>query len=679
MADKVNHLLLEVDLAKQKSRVRPLDEALLRDYIGGLGLGMKILYDEVGPDVDPLSPQNILFLSPGPLSGTDAPTSSRTEVVTKSPLTGIIGIGNFGGSWGARFRRAGFEALLVRNDAESPVYLWIDDGKVELKSAAHLWGKDAWQTTDALKNELGNDVSVLAIGQAGENLVKFACPTGDYDHSPGRSHAGCIMGQKKLKAVAVRGTRKIPIAEPENFKAAINEVIRRIDEYPEGKFENRRRVSSADKTTPFAKRGLLPCRNFQQTGLPPESDMWRAAEIAMANTTQQGPKYGHHCVMAEYYGCNLRTDVKKGIYAGLNLGGAGFSLQWRYFIGLCGINGCLEMYKCSELCQRYGMDMTNPLPFVFELYQRGIIDSDDLDGLQLDWGNGVAAIELLGKIAFREGLGDIFAEGSVRAAEKIGNGADKYVMTQKGLEIMYIDPRLAGWGMILGNTVGLRGGDDLTSTHVLPESVPGWTTQLGWDEKTYIQWFVDYIDMFPEVKAKIFGSPPGTDFFRKGETSGKAEWVIWLEKLHALFNSLGVCLMAAGCWLPMGPTHYAKLYSALTGRETTPRELMEIGDRIVNLMKCYNVREGLTRRDDTWPRRFFEEPVPDGPFKGSVLDKNQFNRLLDEYYRLRGWEKISSVPGKAKLMELGLQDAAHELENMGKYSVKNRLSFFIFS
>jgi len=314
------------------------------------------------------------------------------------------------------------------------------------------------------------------------------------------------------------------------------------------------------------------------------------------------------------------------------------------------------------------MDMTNPAPFAIELYQRGIIDSDDLDGLHLDWGNGAAVIELLGKIAFREGIGDILAEGSVRAAEKIGKGAEKYVMAQKGMEIMYVDPRMAGWGMILGNTVGLRGGDDLTSTHVLPESIPGWIKQLGWDENTYIKWHVDYFDMFPEVKAKVFGSPPKSDFFQRGETSGKAEWVIWLEKLHAIFNSLGVCLMSAGCWLPMGPTHYAKLYSALTGWETTPQELMITGDKIFNLMKCYNVREGITAEDDTWPKRFFEEPIPDGSFKGSLLDKNQFKRILEEYYGLRGWQKSTSIPTKEKLIELGLDDAAEELERMGKFS-----------
>ena len=662
-----DHLMLEVNLASQESFIKSLEEKILRDYIGGLGLGIKMLYDEVGPNIDPLSAENILIIAPGPLSGTNAPTSGRTQVVTKSPLTGIIGIGNFGGLWGAKFRQAGFEALVVRSKAESPVYLWIDDGDVQLRSAAHLWGRDSWQTTDILRNELGDDVSVLAIGQAGENLVKFACPVSDKDHAPGRSHAGCVMGAKNLKAIVVRGTKKILIAELEKFMTAVKEAAYRIKHYPEGGIEERRRTGSSTKSTPIAIRGALPGMNFQHTKVSPDSDIWRAYEATVENTTQKGAKYGNHCILAKYYGCNLRTDIKKGPYAGLDLGGISFSLIWRYFLGLCGLKSSLEMWKLRELCQRYGMDIGNPAPFVLELFQRGIITIDDTDGLDLTWGNGAAVIELLGKIAFREGIGDILAEGSVRAAETIGKGAEKYVMTHKGMENLYIDPRTAGWGMILGNTVCLRGGDDLTSTHVLPESYPGWAEQLSWDEDTFAKWYVDYFDMFPDVKERIFGSPPTRDFFQRGAIKGKAEWVIWLEKLHAAFNSLGTCLMPASCWLPMGPTHYAKLYSAYNGRETTPQELMKIGDRITNLMKCYLVREGLTSKDDTWPKRFFEEPIPDGPLKGSVFDKDKFKRLLEEYYELRGWDKDTSIPKKNHLVDLGLDFVAEELERMGKY------------
>jgi len=665
MKKQLVHRIVEVDLAARKCRPAALDDRILQGYLGGLGLGIRILYDEVGPGVDPMGPDNIIVIAPGPLSGTDAPASGRTQIVTKSPLTGIIGTGNFGGAWGKKLKRAGYEAVLIRHNSKSPVYLLIEDEDVQLKNAGHLWGKDSWQTADLLQAAHGVDASVLAIGQAGENRVRFACPISDRDHAPGRSHAGCVMGVKKLKAIVVKSAREVPVARPDKFKEAIQAATRRILDYPEGKIEERRRISSSAKTTPVAQAGALPVMNFQKTEVASTSDLWRAAEITRKHSTQACSDFGDRCVLGQYYGCNLRTEVKQGPYTGLDVGGAGFSLTWRYFMGACAIEDYFEMMKCRELCQRYGMDMVGPIAFALELFQRGILTESDWDGTKPDWGNGVVVMELLGKIAFREGIGDILAEGSARAAAIIGRGAEKYAMTQKGMEIMYIDPRLAGWGMILGNTVGLRGGDDMTSTHVLPESYPGWARQLGWDEATFIRWYIETFDMFPEVKERIFGTQDSSVFFKKETTAGKAEWVIWLEKLHAVFNSLGLCLQSGGCWLPMGPTHYAALYSACTGRETTPQELMAIGDRIFNLMKCYLVREGLGAADDDWPERFYLEPVPDGPFKGAVLDRVKMKAILAEYYELRGWDRTSSLPTRKKLTELGLADVAADLAASG--------------
>ena len=223
--------ILDIDLSRLEIHTIDLDPQIVENYIGGLGLGVKILYDEVGPDVDGLSPDNIIIIAPGPLTGTQAPTNSRTEVVTKSPYTGLIGLGNFGGFFGPRMRFAGYEAIIIRGASERPVYLWIDDEQVRLKSAGSVWGQDTWDTTDALNRELGEGVSILAIGPAGENLVKFACPIADKYHAPGRCHAGCVMGAKKLKAIAVRGTRRtIPAADRQRFSAATKEALKRISE-----------------------------------------------------------------------------------------------------------------------------------------------------------------------------------------------------------------------------------------------------------------------------------------------------------------------------------------------------------------------------------------------------------------------------------------------------------------
>ena len=653
--------ILDVNLSTRQAVVVDLDTKVARDFLGGLGLAIKILYDEVGPSVDAFSPHNIIIIAAGVLSGTAAPTNGRTEIMTKSPLTGIIGMGNFGGFWGPRLKLAGFEAVIIRGTCDSPVYLWIEDGLAKVKSAEHIWGKDSWETTDVLKEELGDDISVLCIGQAGENLVRFACPVVDYSHAPGRSHAGCVMGAKKLKAMAVRGTKEITVAAPEKFREAVREATGRIVSYPER--GERLKVGSNFLVKGAAESGRLPVRNFQTGVLPPDSDIWHLPQAAQEHLTV-GPEYGYHCPMAKYYGCDLMTDIKTGRYAGLKLGGVSFSLPGYEWGAKCGIRSYPAMWKCRELCQRYGMDQSGPIPFAMELFQKGIITKEDTDGVELKWGDEDAVIKMLGKIAYREGFGDILAEGSVRAAQKIGRGAEKYVLTIKDMEVQYLDPRIASPAMNLGNLAGPRG-DDINTTHGIYETFPAWARKAGWSQEEYLRWFVDRFDMFEDVKREIFGVPPRLDALDVHTLEGKAALTKWHGDLTSVYDSLGLCMMAGNVWTALGPTHFAKLYSAYTGWYITPLELMKTGERIFNLMKAYIVREGLTRKDDDWPVRFYQEAVPEGPAKGALLSKDKMNRLLDEYYELRGWDKKVGVPTKGKLIELGLDYVADELSKLG--------------
>lgn len=654
--------ILDLNLSTKQVVANDLDAEVVRRFLGGLGLGLKVLYDEAGPDVDPLSPSNVIIIATGPLTATAAPTSGRTEIVTKSPLTGIIGRGNFGGWWGARLKLAGFDAIVVRNRCDRPVYLWIEDGLAELRSAKYLWGKDSWETADALKEELGDDISVLSIGQAGENLVRFACPVVDYDHAPGRSHAGCVMGAKKLKAIVVRGTREVAIANPEKFKESVREVVERIAGYP--KQGERLKTGSNSLAKDWAEFGSLATRNFQTTVLSPDSEIWNLPKSAEDHLTM-GPEYGYHCPMARNYGCDLITNIKTGRYAGLKVGGVCFSLPGWEWGAKCGIRSYPAMWKCRELCQRYGMDQSGSVPFAMELFQRGIITKEDTDGLELEWGNELAVMEMLRKIAYREGLGDVLAEGSARAAKKIGRGAEKYALTIKGMEVQYLDPRVSSPAMNLGTLVGPRG-DDLNTTHAIYEAFPAWARRAGWSKDKYLRWFVKWLDMFEDVKKKIFGLPPRPDALNAQTVEGKAALVKWYGELTSVYNSLGLCLFAANCFSAMGPTHFAKLYSACTGWHTTPLEVMKAGERIFNLMKAYIVREGLTRKDDDWPARFYEEPLPEGPAKGTVLSRDKVNRLLDQYYELMGWDKDTGLPTKEKLVKLGLEEVADELESIGR-------------
>lgn len=655
--------ILNVDLSTKRAVTIDLDKKVMRNFLGGLGLGIKILYDEVAPSVDPMSPDNIIVIATGPLSGTTAPTNGRTEVITKSPLTGIIGRGNFGGYWGPRLKLAGLEAIVVRNKSERPVYLWIENGIAQVKSAEHVWGKDSWETTDILKRELGKDVSVLAIGQGGENLVRFACPVVDYYHAPGRSHAGCVMGVKKLKAIAVRGEKEVPIADPEKFKEAVKDGVDRIVEYPER--GHRLEVGSHYNIKYTVDAGYTKMGNWGLEDVPPDHDIRHLPESMQRHIVREPGVYGYHCPMAQYYGCDLMADIQAGKYRGPKLGGISFSLSGREFGITLGIKSYPAMFKCRELCQRYGIDEMTPIPFAIDLFENGIITKEDTGDLELELGNEFAIIEMLGKIAYREGLGDILAEGSVRAARKIGKGAEKYVKTIKGMEVLGGDPRIWSWAKILGCAVCPRGGDDLNTTHAFSETFPGWAREAGWSEDEYLRWWVNYLDMTEDEKREIFGAPPHTDALKGATLEGKAALTIWHERITSLCDSLGLCLMSSSIWCALGPTHMAKLYSACTGWQVTRGELMKAADRIFNLMKAYIVREGFTRREDDWPARYYKEPRQGDVFRGALLSRGKMDKILDEYYELRGWGKKAGVPTKSKLIELGLDYVADELSNRG--------------
>lgn len=656
--------ILNVNLTTKGVVSVNLEEEIVRNFLGGTGFASKILYDNVGPHVDPLGPDNIVIIATGPLSGTWAPTNGRTDIITKSPLTGIIGRGNFGGWWGPRLKLAGFEGIIIRGKSDSPIYLWINDDQIEVKNAKYLWGKDTWETTNILKKELGNDISVLSIGQAGENLVRFACPVVDYHHAAGRSHTGCVMGVKKLKAIAVRGTKEVPIAIPDRFKEAVQDAVDRIISYPERGL--RMTTGSNYLFSNAARLEMVAGRNFQIGVLPSDSEIWDLPESVQKHLRIEKGAYCYHCPYAKYYGCDLMADIKEGPYAGLKLGGICYSNPGWEWGAKCGIKSFPAMWKCRELCNRYGMDQNGPIPFAMELFEKGIITKEDTDGIELNWGNESAIHRMISNIAYREGFGDALAEGSLRAAQKIGKGAEKYTVTVKGMEVMSIEPRTAAWGRTLGNLTSLRGGDDLDATHSLSdERVQEWAREAGWGEEEYLKWLIDWLDMPQEVKKQIFGSPAKIEFLHPDNLEGKAALAKWYGDYTSVYNSLGLCLMATNYSHALGPTHFAELYSACTGWEINASEIMKIGERIFNLIRAYNVKEGITRKDDDWPERFYREPWPTGPKKGRVVSRENINRLLDEYYELRGWDKKKGIPTKRKLIELGLDYVADELSKLG--------------
>jgi aldehyde:ferredoxin oxidoreductase len=649
--------ILRINLTEGKWVEQGIKPETVQSFLGGIGLASKILFEETGPQSDPLGPENIVIVSAGLLDGLDAPTAYRTEVTTKSPLTGLVGSGSAGGGFGSNLRRAGFESIVIGGRSEKPVYLVIQAGQVDLREAGHLWGKDTWETTAALKQELGEDFSVMAIGQAGENQVRFACPVFDCHHAPGRCHAGAVLGNKRLKAIAVHGTRQIPLCFPDRFKEVAKEIEKRIVDYPERGL--RQEVGSIYKVVSSARKESMPARNFQQGFLPPSSDLWRPEEYKRHIT--KGPLYCGKCALASYYGCNATADIREGKHKGSNIPGIGFSfLMWQW-AGECAIEDFPTMAKCREMCNRYGMDEAGPIPFALELYQRKILRKEDLDGKELNWGDGEAILDLISQIAHRRGIGDILAEGSLRASKIIGRGAGKYALTIKGMEMMDApDPRAGGRAKQLGNMTCVRGGDDVKTTHTIFERMPDWAVEKGMNEGEYAQWFLERLDMAEDIKKEIYGDPPTLDSSRYSARR-VALMAKWYEDLSFVRDSLGICLFAVQTTSAIGSSYSARLLAACSGWEISPAEIMRIGERIQLLLKAYNVREGWTKAADDYPDRFFSDPLEKSAGSGAVLSKEALHELLEAYYEVRGGDEKTGVPRREKFVELGLDWAAREL------------------
>lgn len=647
--------ILNIDLSTKKIWHQELDKERAEKFIGGTGLGTKILYDEVGPDVDPLSPDNIIIFTTGPLTGTNAPANGRVEVTTKSSLTGIIGSSNTGGKWGPALKWAGYDALIIRNVSNEPVYIWIDDDRVEIKAAGHVWGKDTWQTSDALKRELGerrqDDISVMAIGPAGEHLVRFSCLANESFHVAARGGAGAVMGSKKLKAIAVRGTKKVPVARPAEFREAIKETMGRLKRCMPRSMAAYRKSGPLAAARQWYNSGALPGKN-SQVGILPGWLENVTLEVAQKYITKS---------VGSCYACPVRcfnqVEVKEGKHAGLSISTGTMNHPIAQFGARLAVPNLPFIWKCKELCHTLGMDTGSTagvLAFAMECYQRGAITKADTGGVKLEWGNEDGVLEMLEMIAFRRGFGDVLADGAARAARKIGKDSEKYALTIKGMEIIGSDPRGGGRLWAAGCLDCPRGGDNIRNTHTQMRRMLSASEleKLGFSEEEYIKVYLEHLDIFPEVKTEAFGVPPRLD--DSSFDRGAAVLSKWLGDLCTVANSLITCIMPTVILNALGPTSYAALLSACTGREVTPRELMKTGERIYNLQRMYNVRSGLDRRHDDFPGRFYDEAVREGAREGARLSREEVNHYLDEYYRLRGWDPITGIPRQSKLEELGL-------------------------
>lgn len=618
---------LVVDLSGEKTRTEASSEAFYQKYIGGNGVGTRLLYDYTKPKIDPFSPENALIFAIGPFCGTPVPTGDKYVVHAKSPLTGFVGEAVSSGFWGSALRRAGYDALVILGKAKKPSYLFIDDDIVEIRDAQHLWGKDCWETEEIIRETLGDyDIRVAAIGQAGENLVRFACITNDRNRQAGRTGMGAVMGSKLLKAVAVRGSKTVQVAKLDELL----DVCKRLYEISKGPDHAAGRLrGTTGLWTHYL--GALGVKNFQR-GTWDEPRI--AGDIRNMSESQEylNENFIHKPISCGVCprSCDHVDFIKDGPYKGTT---SAVEYETCYSLGaMAGILYYPAVVKANEICDRLGMDTISAgvtVSWAMECFEKGIFTLEDTGGIDLKFGNAEAQIATLQKIARREGLGNLLAEGSKIASEKTGKGSEHFAIHSKGLEYPGYDTRGAK-ATGLAFAVSNRGACHLRG-------------------QVYSRELRGVIDRFKVEK-------------------GRGEFVADLENLQSIYDSLILCKFIAGMFKQGTPqdkyqdqyAELANIYVLVTGIAMTAEELRAAGERIWNLEKAYNVREGWTRKDDSLPPRMLKDPIVDLVSKGYVMTESELNFLLDDYYSTRGWTD-KGLQKKQKLTELGLEDIAKEV------------------
>jgi len=602
--------ILRVNLSDSTFSEDSFDDKMLHDFIGGRGFGAKLLYDDMKPGTDPLGENSELVFLTGPLSGTRAQSFSRMKIFFKSPLTGGYFKTAAGGFWGPELKFAGLDGVIVTGMAEKPVYLWIHDGKYELRDAGYLWGLDCDDTHALVRDELHDPLVRLAcIGPAGEHGVRYAGVFTDR-RAAGRGGAGMVMGAKKLKAIACRGKEPVEPANKEAFAAAVKEQLAGYRANPTCVNFSKTGTQIAEFTNIL---GMYPTRNFRQGVLP----KWQEIE-GDAYTKLRVRKEGCHVCSVH---CGNLTRVYTGTYAGAWSEGPEYETTWAFTGPMSKADIGLTI-AADKLCDDLGMDTISTgssIGFAYELFEKGIITREDTGGMALRYGDNRHVMELIRQIAYRQGFGDVLADGTKEAARRIGKGAIEYAIQVKGLELPAYDPRGAkahGLNFVTSNI-----GDDHNS---------GYATQ------------------------EVFGAPvpfavDRFDIARKGELTK------WNQDLTAMLETGIVCSFVPS-WGALADDLYGKLVSSATGISefADTAYLWKVGERIFNLERMFNVREGFGRKDDALPRRFSTEPLPDGPAKGQVFEEDA---LVKDYYQARGWNARTGVPTEAKLKELGLSFA----------------------
>ncbi|MFQ5874865.1 MAG: aldehyde ferredoxin oxidoreductase family protein, partial [Dehalococcoidia bacterium] len=594
-------------------------------FLGGRGIAAKILYQRVKAGIDPLGPENVLIFSTGTLTGTSAPSSGRSSMTCKGPATGLYLKASVGGHLGAELRYAGYDYLVVSGKAREPVYIWIDDQVIEIRDARHLLGKGTRETDPLIKEEVGDEEAQTAIiGPGGENKVLFACIMVSLYNSASRGGVGAVMGSKNLKAIAVRGHGGLKVAQGEAYFDLATRMRQELAK--DASTESLYNWGTSGSLLGLNELGMLAAYNFGRASLA------EVERISGQYFVDEGYLTGRESCFSCSTACHRYVRSKSKRYGDVD--DSGPELETVLALGSeCGIAETEAVLKANQLCNDYGLDTISTghvISWAMECYEKGLLDSQQTDRLELRFGNAEAQLELIRRIALREGkLGELLAQGTKRAAEVVGADSWKWAIQAKGLEQSAVDTRAAK-SYALAFAVNPRGPD-----HLMTETY----AEFGFTEESRA------------LIKKITGDEKYADATLLEK---RAEIVRWHEDCYAATEALGFCVFTSTSAFAVNPENMARLFGHALGLEFSEEELMLGGRRMVTIERCFNAREGARRQSDHLPWRMMNEPVPEGPNQGMVTDREMLDRLLDQYYELHGWDPETGIPRRETLEELGL-------------------------
>ena len=631
--------ILRVNLTREQIEEEPLPEDVARRYIGGRGLAAKILFDELGPGVDPLGPENKLVIASGVMPGISFSGNSRFAVCAKSPLSYAWGESLSGGYMAPKIKQAGFDAIVMEGAAERPVWLYVNQGKAELRDASKYWGQFTADTEKGIKKELGDtdrrQTSVASIGPAGEKLVRFACIINDLREACGRCGVGAVMGSKKLKAWACKGNLKPKVYDDKKLNEYLRQCVKEVKKGPD--IQSLHDYGTSGILDGLSASGRLPTKNFQR------GTFEGAEKITGQALVSSGFLVGRDSCWACSTNCKRVVEAKEPYEIPRELGGQEYETA-ASLGSLCLIDNMYVTGKANALCNLYGLDTISTgvvVAFAMEAYEKRLLTKEETDGLEIKWGSPEVVLKLIEKIGKREGIGNVLAEGVWRAAKKIGRGTEEFAVHVKGQEVPMHEPR-GKRSIGLMYAVADRG-----ATHM------DWGHDDSWLPDTALR---------PELGLTA-EAVPDRDLLEYGLSKVRIAKIG--GDLWSMCNSLPVCVFDV---YPIGGLEHTTLLvilNAATGWNMTMKEYMQVGERALDLTRAFNAREGLTRKDDQLPKRLME-PLPDGQFAGEAFTQEILDSMLDNYYELRGWDKKTGIPTRAKLERMSLKSVADELEKLGK-------------